>query len=563
MKTLEVLQILREIKMGTSPSDTEQSYIQYLQLSLEAITNNLNIDTTPHREKYIQKALTIFRDYYTVSVTYPPEMEIIVPYAFGTKLPLIPWKQPLSEKKRKALRNICQRAGPVITCGFRLNRKIIMIDIDFEIDKKKRDRYIQSFLKAYEVAIRHRLPVKPTHGGGLHIYIPADPATYPDGLVLKIVDNEGRTRTYLNTTPKRGILHNEDTYIEIKIDAVTHHYLQSWLWHELYYGEEKTPRDVKFRRLPSIYVKIGEEVTEYPITMKWFLWGETLTRRDVEDLFKQILEELAESLNLEKTCQKIELEPATPELIHQAKTAPDTDTPFRALTATAVPPLLLDYEPEWIYLFHNTTLHDLLQILKKLDKHEALPHCIKLFTLDPDMEHDVVKHYIFIVAWFLLQNMKKWVFNLRETTGDGIELATHVAELHGLKPRIYYYLYYSNALEIEPNIFETPRPILAPIKQLAEAHQALTTEETKLCTTCPYSNICRSRHTRHESARRRLTRVIDTLALEIVHNPALHTLIGFLHAVTLERAIRGKAPVLPTLTPSNITARKLGATPTT
>lgn len=538
MKVSEVIQLLEYIKLSNNPEDTWPYYQQYVEYSLGKISQEIGRDLPQHlKERYLEKARTLFFKYFTWQVTYPPEMSYIVPYYLGTRAPMIQWKQ--ETKKMTALRAVAQRCGRVITCGFRLCRKIVMIDIDFtKLDSKK-------WIKAYEVAIRHKLPVKVTWHKGLHIYIPAKEDKYPDGLLLKIV-REGSREVYMTDKLSQCVILSEDGNIrvEIMIDAVTHHPLQSWLWIELddASGLEDIS-DVTFVSctIPLVQYRDGRR-DYYPYSAKWFVWGESLAREDVEELFTQVLQELAEALRLRlEGATEVKIVKAEPKLIEEAKTAP-REYKFRGGGGTGdvfeiVKELLLPYEPEEVYLFRaGVTFEDFLSIAKKLDKHGVLPNCVKFFILDPSLPYKI-RHWIFIVAWFLLQHMKKWTLSeVRE------KLAPHVADLHDLTPNLYYYLYYSCAKRDEdnPDDIVFPRPLMG-IRQLAEALEHMITNE-EMCRECPYWSLCsRSGF----SATRKLLDVVDMIAVEIYTRKELHSLLPLLDPMVVERLIKKKVPVLP------------------
>jgi len=570
LKINDVVSLLISFKQTSRPEDNLEQYEEYVKASLEAIEEEIGKKLPENvKELYKTKARTIFMKYFREAVIYPPEVDLIVPYYLGTKRPMIQWKANYSEKKKRMLKEACELAGPVITCGFRILGNV-MIDIDLK-DRKTVDPVtgrritLKEINSIIDLCDTYGLPFCITWHDGVHIFLPGGKELYPNGFLIRLVDESGKE--VLLSHRAQNVLVSEDgtVKVEVHVDGVTPNPWQSWLWVELYDEESDVPTNVKFKRyvVPEVQLSDGTW-SEFPYTKKWLRRGESLAKKDLPEVFRAVIEELKKIFNLKTSYKLIEVVVATEE--EKKKAIDYSPTNFRGGRGgelIVVPNL--DKAP-FIYLFKpEVDFEKFMEIIKILDKHGLVPNCVKFFLLDPDMPVDN-PHMVNIVAWYLLQHMKMWTIGeIKHGLGPWRKT------LHGLdKVRVKYYVdYYSlykfivsgykvtiydvlqdfedlqeyvkKYVKEEEDAVVLPRPIFT--MQVAQAHRYMCAEE-EICESCPFRNFC----CRESMSSSRLLRdVVHLIASEIVYSldPELASLQIYLDPRVIDRVKRGRVPPLP------------------
>jgi len=487
MKFEQLHNLLKQIAEAREKSERWVAYEKFGLESFNIIKERFGVN--PELEKqYLSKLDILFSKYHDTKCTYPAEIEYVIPYWFGSKIPTLPWKSLPPEKLRK-LRIVCQKCGRLLSVGFILNRRIVMIDIDWIKFNKSIATKIIDLINQFD------LPACITYNDGFHIFIPFDKSLSLWGFLLKGIDIDGKEHLWLNKALTE--IRNEFVKVEVFIDAITPYPLQSWIWLELY-------KDVEPNEVNSVTFK-SMKIPEHAISINWFYYGQSYNFEDLE-IFTQFFSTLVEKLGLEvKKFKKIEVVEASEELIKQAQESTKIGN-FRVkgLEMNFKPPEDLELHEGFETLF-EVDFQTFLTICKKLDEKELLPRCIKHFLLQ-EVDKNVINWYVNIVSWYLLQHLNLW----KEKDVE-YYLAPHVAKLHGFQnPKMYYYVYFSQAQKRNEQLIFV-KPYTIPL--LNEALNYLV--NSGFCNSCKYFTFC-SRTDLPASTR--LIAVINSIALEVIRD---------------------------------------------
>ena len=493
MKTVEVLTLLKGV--ASHPTDRLGYYRKYVLATCELLELSDSL-----REMMLDKANKVFSRYHELRVRYSPEMEIVVPYYFATKRPMVTWKG-LNEEKYMKLRTICAMAGQVICAGFRLNRRIIMIDIDV-----KNESISDKVLEILDDVSRIGLPCKLTWSGGLHIYIPVNTAR---GLV---VDHNGKL--LLNTAPSIG---NDDVIVEVKIDAVTVHPLQSWLWIEAEYGSEP-PSTVTLKRCA---------IPNKAPSINWFLYGKSL-RYDVNnglEIYGQVIDIVTSKLRLEKpsfTLREPSLDEVMSPLLEVKENFQVGEGAKRGRTGALMGMITV--------LRRDISFEAFLQFLREIYNRYIHFKCVHYFIFAEGEEPDN-PHYCNIVGWYITQHLKLWTLDEVRDKLAPYAVSNWNERRKRAKARkimLYYWTYYATPIELDGEIIFL-RPRWVP--QLREAWSHL--HGSGYCRDCPHEKTCGS----VETASRGLINAINSLIFDIVYH--FTDLVHYLDPRIVRRALIG------------------------
>lgn len=530
-KLERIFALLREVAWGTHVQDVEDALRRLLAPTLtdvrKYLMDILKLDKDRIEKivgKYIEKCLEVWERYHARKVTYSPEMSFVIPYAWGSRTPLIQWKSNISDRNMKTMRYLLQECGMCICAGFRGLRRIVMVDIDLGEDMPMEEK-ANILAQVLDHATSLGLPCKVTWHLGVHIYIPADPDTYPLGLV--ILHEQGDKKEYfLNHSPITLVNETGNVKLEVRIDYVTHHPLQSWLFTNL----DKINDEVEEN--PQLLLQVLEDVKvlrcgipETGPSLNWFKYGMSIRKRDVPDLFTDLVSRLVRDLKLcasvrgKARVEKL-LEPklveADAEVLEKAIEAPRGTENFPCGTKGKELYIASPYHEglNKLFILRENTLHEVLQILQELDRYGIAPRCVMKFLVE-GLSKSEGKFVHSILAWYLLQQM----FPIDEQLL--FEISIESARVRKLRvPKLYYYEYFGTRIltytgrDNEQRVYYA-RPRAVPLlkEALKEACACAT-----VCGDCAFRNVCCDETT--QSAGLRLTRVVNLIAFEILYGKA-------------------------------------------
>ncbi len=540
MKVDEAIQLLENIAFSPT-SISFSAFLDYVKLTLQDLKRELaesNIYLSSELEAlFIEKARKIYHLYFyhnRQKVEYPPELRyLIVPHLFARKRrPMIQWKSNIGEKKRERLAAAIMACGRCVTASFYTRGVVPFLDID--IEAKSEEIFEDVLATILEVTKRHAVPVKLTWRRGLHIYLPADEKVFENGLFAVV---PSRPRPLSNRAPTFELVCDKAKIkVEVWLEAITVHPLQSWVWFEL--DELRVDREKK--ELKTVTLKSCAIPEDHYPSINWFVFGRCYARRDVPELYEQILKEIIDVL-------KLEAKGEVPKLIKADVPRTSVDRlevdPFRGHGYTirrptggisAAIPIVLSLDAFEPLLDPYMSFDSFIETLKLLSERGLLPRCIEAFLLGKHLDEVNDRHYMFIVAWYLLQNMRNF------TTEELDKVASTVAQVHGLRKRMYYYYYYSNIIVTDKGIL-SPRPTIVP--QLREALDSLVA--TSLCKSCRYYVYCNMKSV--EAASRRLNFVLNALAIEMAFDSDLATRLNLsiLEKILVFKKVRPLRRLLP------------------
>ncbi len=508
----DLISLLRAISLGTE-EESLAAFEDYARLTIIDLREELrrqNIDLDGEIEyKFMSQARNIYILFFRkerVKVEYPPEMKkFIVVNRLGRKRrPLMLWRQNISEKKRQLIADYAAACGRCITACFCTRGVIPFLDLDIEYspgDRESLDETRKLLLYLIDLTKSYGIPVKITWRRGIHLYFPADESAFPDGLVAVIRD-EGKV--YRFRAPPfilegRKVRIRVDTWIE----GITVHPLQSWCWMEI---DEYDLDEEGSTSMTTVTLKSCSLPQDHGPSINWFKLGLSYTRRDVPELVRQVIEEVKTRLSLSIRGKMPEVAPSDKprDRIESSESLEDLE-PFRAPIrrpvggAGASIPVVLSPRAFETLLDPDMDFDTFIDTLRKLSDRELLPRCIDLFVFGRHSSETEEKHSVFIVAWYLLQHM--YLFTLERID----KLATLVAQVHRLRKRLYYFLYYSSAVFLSGRLI-IPRPTWTV--QLREAHNMILVSD--LCKSCRYYVYCSMRSV--DAASRKLNYVLNALA---------------------------------------------------
>jgi len=506
MRVDDVIALLANI--AERPADVSfGAYLDYIEQTIGMVREVIaakrgdfkpDIPLSEIETKLIEKAKKLYQLYFHKKLTLAPEHEYVVVFRAFTRQPLFPWSSEISEDKRQRLRRLVQKAGQIICAGWRLWNKCVLVDFDVLQGGEPVAGVLRDFI--IKLTRQLGLPIKLTWHGGVHVYIP---------LTTKAVFEQGGVLFKNRARPVMLEGNGVKIRVEFLIDAVTHHPLTSWLWLEL--DESDIPKGVTIARC-AIPVNHPAE--------NWFVFGRSISYSisDASKMLADLIEQTARELGLRIVGEVPTIQQADESILKKAVS--DTALPpFREAVqvSTGVGGGTHAFQRVDLrkvadtYLFDKSVDYDTFMtvIVPKLADYGLLPNCVDyMIYRGEDLDPDVIKHYVFIVAWYLLQQMKCWWLN-REVAQ---KLCPHVAQLHGLRPRLYYYYYYAWSLVYDPvhEDYRFVRPNSIP--QLAEAWHELAT--SNLCKSCRFRTICRG-GVKDKTVSTRLTDVVNMIAYEI------------------------------------------------
>jgi len=495
VKLGEIYHLIHSI--GSHPTDPLGQFLIYVKLTLGASAVSKDVENM-----LIDKATILFRKYWGKAVRYSPDMGRIVPAYFATRRPMFSWKQAIREDRELKIRTACQLAGQVITSLFRLERRIIMIDID------PTDLTEDEVLEIIDHASSLGLPCKLTWHGGLHIYVPVKTD-------VGLIGVKGESKFLDNLPTVKG----ERATIEVKIDGVTHHPLQSWLWMELDEGE---PSKVTLKRcaIPSKAPSIN-----------WFIYGRSLALpvKEAIDRFWEIMEKICKIARA--SLPTYQLREADIKELTEAVKIGDKFRGVEHASPDAYFGMILGEET---LLRPDVRFTQFLALVEDLSERGLCPKCLEWFI---NVEHDPPDpHMASICGWYLAQQIKLW-------RGSEIthELGPHRARLFekkrgkkmNVEPR--YYNYYATPIIIGDEIYY-PRPRY--VKQLRQAWELLY--EEGFCSDCPKVREC---HHNVKYSSIGLRRAAYSIGLDIVYG--LHEYIHLLNPTVFRKICTFTSRVIP------------------
>jgi len=492
-KVSEVVKLLFSI--ASHPTDRLGFYRQYCMETLSKVGID---EKSSVASQFLAKCDLIFSKYGGIGVRYAPEMERVVPYYMATRSPMVSWKN-LKEENYRKLRTACSMAGRAITAGFCLGRKIVMVDIDVDLGSRKME-IIDAFSSL-------GLPIKVTYHGGLHVYIPARTEL---GLVIDI---DGKT--ILTVAPPLQLPNGK---IEVKIDAVTQHPLQSYLWDELDSGN---PTSVTIRTCA---------IPNKGPSLNWFVYGKPLSRdvEEVDQILTQVLDVVSKMLNVEVE-RKFKIREAQLRELSEAVSVKDN---FRLGEGRKSGQSSLG-KGMIAVLRPDIDFEKYIQFLQELKIREIHFKCLHFFTFyEGDEPPD--PHMLSIVGWYLAQNLKIW-----RRSEVAHRYGVFRAEMYFRRYRrkmtvnMLYYDYYAVPYVMPDGEVIYLRPRYVP--QLTQAWQLL--HKSGYCEDCPYRRVCGLA----ERGSRGLNTAINKLVLNIVYG--FHELIHYIDPIVLNRCLSGRKPL--------------------
>ncbi len=525
----QIISILQEISYGTHVNDVEDAFRRLLAPTFEDVRKLLenlkdSRKVTTIVEKYVNEVLKIWEKYRTVKVTYSPEMSFVVPYAWGSRRPLIQWKVDISERKMRMLRYLLQECGMCICAGFRGLRRIILVDVDPD-PRLRTEEKLDIVARVLDHATELGLPCKVTWHLGVHVYIPADVNTYPLGLVIVHEYDPDRREYFLNQSPISLVDEHANVKVEVRVDYVTHHPLQSWLFMNI--DRKDLPDNVDNLNLDTI-LKIVENIKvvrcgipDTGPSLNWFKYGKSIRKSDAVEIFNDLVSRLVRDLKLSASVrgrtrvEKVHIPKiveATSDILEKAVETPRGYENFQVSSVKGRELYITSpfHEGlEKLFILRERTLSEVVNILHELDRYGIAPRCVMKFLVE-GMSRSEGKFVHSILAWYLLQHMFPIDENLL------MEIAVESARVRKLTvPRLYYYEYFGTRVAVPDCGLYFARPRTVPLlKQALEEACASGT----VCGECPFYNICCNEHDRSASAR--LVDVINLIAFDIVYGRA-------------------------------------------
>lgn len=599
MKFRDVVDLFKSIALAPSLEEARLKFKDYLNMSFRFIRDRIlggKVEITDKaREAYFAEALSRFDQYRRqgIEVTYPPEMEVVLPVWWGTRVPMCSWSSLPSRELLTELKAYLSMLGPAVCAVFYSHYRILLLDFDIA-DVPGREKIVTEL--AEFLCLDLGLPVKRTPHGGLHAYIPLSRDSYPKGGV--IVFHLGDS-SYLQGDKSSIFMVSKDytVGVELWIRYVTHHPFQSYLWLELDKARSRKRREEEgITRIETCTIEKCRIPRGWGPAENWFRYGKPLSFRkeDVDDILKTIVSFLKEKYKivfyeggkLEKeggkvvpvganavTIQdvRVTIEPITDQLMSEiVRIQEGGEAKFRGCYGRVYLTPADKLSEGYLYPFTVKSLQEVLDILQTMDRYGILPACLRYFLLERPVKLGFTLWSLNVVAWYVFQQLFP-VYYMRGPARDHreAELASEVLEegvsldlvgirharIQGLRVYKPYYFFKFSSYDGEL-LFERP----VSYKLLRRELDSLCF--SRICRECPYYDICcgdcvticrdvrslnkpecRSRC----SASRRLMKMVNTLIKLAAKIPELRR---YMNSAVLDRIFSGQE--MPLKTPPHV-----------